>query len=96
MSSKKTFRTISRISGDIDRANSLSINAMGKSEREAERARKRAVAEAERNRKQLEREQKKRKKEKQKAAFEHEKKVFENRIVERRNLRLELTLQRHL
>ena len=82
-------RSVLQIAREIDRANKRAIRERERRERELERERKRILREEERFRKQLSREEKARLKEEEKAAFAYEQEIFEKRIKERRQMRLD-------
>ena len=88
-------KTIIQIAREIDRANKRAMRERERRERKLIRERKQILREEERLRKQLAREEKARRKEDEKAAFDEEKIVFENRVNERRDLRLEFINKPH-
>ena len=90
MSLAKTIRVVSKIAREIDKANKRAQREHEKRGRELELARRRTLAEEERFRKELSREEKRRQKEGEIAAFEEEKRIFEERLLGRKQLRLDL------
>lgn len=90
MSIMRAINAASKIANMIDKANKRSLREHEKRERGLERARKRALAEEKQIAKLLAREDKKRNKEKERKAFADEKRVFEERVFGRKQLRLNL------
>ncbi len=86
----KFSRPLIQVARDINRANKRAIRNRERRERELIREQKRVLREEERYKKQFEREEKARNKEEEKAAFALEKDIFEKRVKERRQMRLEL------